>query len=66
MAGLQPLASAQACFGIAFRPSLMKHYTAATRSSLPHLWEKSILREGEDECWVKDAIVLHITNPYTK
>ena len=64
MAGMQPLASGQACFGIAFPPSLMKQ-TAATRSPLPRLWEKGILREGENECWVQEAIVLHITTPYT-
>jgi ABC-type Na+ efflux pump permease subunit len=29
------------------------------------LWEKGILRESEDECWVQEAIVLHITTPYT-
>jgi len=28
-------------------------YTAMTRSSFPRLWEQGILREGEDDCWVR-------------
>ena len=43
-----PLASGQACFGVAFPPVHMKQLT---RSSLPRLWEQGVPREGEDDCW---------------
>jgi len=36
--------------------------TAVTRSSLPHLWEQGIGREGEDDCWVGGY---SISVPYT-
>jgi hypothetical protein len=35
--------------------------TPVTRSSLPHLWEHGIPREGEDDCWVGEAMVLLVT-----
>jgi len=36
-----------------------------TRSPLPHLWEQGIPQDGEDDFWVGEAVVLHITTPYT-
>jgi len=37
-----------------------------TRSSSPRLWTQgSIPREGEDDCWAGEALILHITAPYT-
>jgi hypothetical protein len=54
--GLLPLATGQACFGMAFPPFLINSYTAVTRYSLPRLWERGIPREGEDDCWVGEAI----------
>jgi len=32
---------------------------------LPRLWEQGIAREGEDDCWVGQVIVLRITKTYT-
>jgi hypothetical protein len=32
-----------------------------TRLSLPRLWEHGIPREGEDDCWVGEAMVLRVT-----
>jgi hypothetical protein len=63
--GLLPLASGQACFGMAVPPFLMS-YTAVTRSSLPRLWEQGIPREGEDDCWIGDAMVLRVTTPCSR
>jgi hypothetical protein len=40
-------------------------YTTVTRSSLPRLWEQGIPWKGEDDCWVGEAMVLHITTPCT-
>ena len=51
-------------FGTVFPLYLMKMYTAVTRSSLPRLWERGI-PEGEDDCWVGEAVVLSLTTPYT-
>lgn len=31
-----------------------------THSPLPRLWEQNIPQEGEDECWVGEAMVLCI------
>jgi hypothetical protein len=45
--GLLHLASGQACLEMAF-PS----FPAVSRSSLPHLWEQGIPREGGDDCWL--------------
>jgi len=39
--------------------------TAVTRSSLPHLWEQGIPREGEDDCWVGEAAVFMYLIPTT-
>jgi hypothetical protein len=61
---LLPLASGPACFGTAFPSFLMKMYTAVTRSSLLLLWERGI-PEGENDCWVGEAVVLSLTTPYT-
>jgi hypothetical protein len=30
------------------------------------LWEEGIPREGEDDCWVGEATVLHVTSPCTR
>jgi hypothetical protein len=61
--GLLPLASGKACFGMAFPPSPDETVnTAVTRSSLPHLWEQGIGREGKDDCWVGGC---SISVPYT-
>jgi hypothetical protein len=32
---------------------------------LPRLWEQGIPREGEDGCWVGEAMVLRVTTPCT-
>jgi hypothetical protein len=34
-----------------------------TLSSFPHLWEHGIPREGEDDCWVGEVMVLRVTAP---
>jgi hypothetical protein len=39
--------------------------TAVMQSSLSCLWEQGVPQEGEDDCWVVEAIVLRITTPYT-
>jgi len=44
--------------GISFIPG-------KTRSSLPRLCEQGLPREDEDDCWVGEAVVLHITASYT-
>jgi len=46
--GLLPIASGQACFGMAFTSFLKKHYTPVTLSLLPRLCEQGTPREGED------------------
>jgi hypothetical protein len=60
--GLTSSSSVQACFGMAFPPFLMS-YTDVTRSSLSRLWEQGIPREGEDDCWIGEAMVLRVTTP---
>jgi hypothetical protein len=39
--------------------------TAVTWSKLPCLWEQGIPQEGEDDCWVGEAVVLRVTTPCT-
>jgi hypothetical protein len=39
--------------------------TAVTRSSLPHLWEQGIPREGGDDSWVGEATVFLYLIPTT-
>ena len=62
--GLLPLASGPACLGMTFPPFLAKH-TVVTQSLFPRSWEQGIPREGEDDSWVGEAMVLRITTPYT-
>jgi hypothetical protein len=57
--GLLPSSPGQACFEMAFPPFFMKQL------SLPCLWELGMPQEGEDDCWVGEAIILCITPHYT-
>jgi hypothetical protein len=41
---------------------IIKSYTAVDRSSFPRLWTQDIQREGEDDCWVEEAVVEKTTD----
>jgi len=34
--------------------------TTVTRLPLPCLWEQGVQREGENDCWVGEAVVLRM------
>ena len=59
------IASGPACFAMEIPPFLMKELYSSDSVVIPRLSEQGIPGEGEDDCWVGQAIVLHSTTPYT-